>query len=208
MVLTWSLCNQFKFHFQYHDFNFVINFPHLPGVQCEREINECFPLNPCYHGGTCIDGMNSFQCLCPPGIYLMWIRFIRPLLPFYICPLLFRPYLSLFLFKFSYLLNVQFFLGYTDPQCHTEINECQSNPCQHGICQDLVDKYVNFLYFSFKINLFIFTSWWWWCHQHTLGNIDFVRDGLCRLTYWYWWTYRCIDSRHWYDIIITCTQTY
>lgn len=30
------------------------------------DINDCIN-NPCGNGGTCIDGVNSFQCLCPDG---------------------------------------------------------------------------------------------------------------------------------------------
>ncbi|XP_003465111.1 fibulin-7 [Cavia porcellus] len=31
-----------------------------------REISECAS-QPCQHGGTCIEGVNQFRCLCPPG---------------------------------------------------------------------------------------------------------------------------------------------
>lgn len=30
------------------------------------DINGCLP-NPCEHGATCIDRVNDFQCICPPG---------------------------------------------------------------------------------------------------------------------------------------------
>ena len=33
---------------------------------CETEANECIP-NPCLNGGTCIDELNNFECLCLPG---------------------------------------------------------------------------------------------------------------------------------------------
>ena len=36
------------------------------GMFCETEANECIP-NPCLNGGTCIDELNNFECLCQPG---------------------------------------------------------------------------------------------------------------------------------------------
>jgi hypothetical protein len=38
------------------------------GVHCELEINEC-QSNPCVNSGQCVDKVNRFQCLCPPGEY-------------------------------------------------------------------------------------------------------------------------------------------
>lgn len=32
------------------------------------EINECSS-NPCMSGGTCVDKVNGFHCLCPPGTH-------------------------------------------------------------------------------------------------------------------------------------------
>ena len=30
---------------------------------------------------------------------------------------------------------------HTDPRAHTDIDECASNPCEHGVCSDLVNGY-------------------------------------------------------------------
>uniref|UniRef100_A0A667WCI4 EGF-like domain-containing protein n=1 Tax=Myripristis murdjan TaxID=586833 RepID=A0A667WCI4_9TELE len=38
----------------------------LSGAMCNINIDEC-AINPCHNGGTCIDGINSFTCLCPEG---------------------------------------------------------------------------------------------------------------------------------------------
>lgn len=34
------------------------------GVNCDHEINDCGPLNPCRNGGTCLDRLNGYQCQC------------------------------------------------------------------------------------------------------------------------------------------------
>ena len=31
--------------------------------------------------------------------------------------------------------------GYTGVHCEVNINECQSNPCQHGVCKDSINGY-------------------------------------------------------------------
>jgi hypothetical protein len=36
------------------------------GVLCQANINECAS-NPCQHGATCTDLINSFLCTCVPG---------------------------------------------------------------------------------------------------------------------------------------------
>uniref|UniRef100_A0A671VUK2 Delta-like protein n=1 Tax=Sparus aurata TaxID=8175 RepID=A0A671VUK2_SPAAU len=40
--------------------------PGFSGIYCHENINDCLE-NPCGNGGTCIDGVNSFQCFCPEG---------------------------------------------------------------------------------------------------------------------------------------------
>lgn len=37
----------------------------LLGDKCDVNINECNS-NPCMSGGTCVDKVNGFHCLCPP----------------------------------------------------------------------------------------------------------------------------------------------
>lgn len=64
---------------------------------CNINIDDC-AINPCHNGGTCVDGINSFTCLCPEG--------------------------------------------YNDATCLSEVDECSSNPCIHGRCQDLLNGWV------------------------------------------------------------------
>lgn len=35
------------------------------GLHCETNNNDCLP-QPCIHGGTCVDLVNDYSCLCPP----------------------------------------------------------------------------------------------------------------------------------------------
>lgn len=35
------------------------------GQNCEENINDC-PGNNCKNGGTCVDGVNTYNCQCPP----------------------------------------------------------------------------------------------------------------------------------------------
>lgn len=61
---------------------------------CNINIDEC-AINPCHNGGTCIDGINGFTCVCPEG--------------------------------------------YHDTTCFSQVNECLSNPCIHGHCEDKIN---------------------------------------------------------------------
>lgn len=37
-------------------------------MNCEYEVDECHS-KPCLHGGTCINLINKFICICPPGTH-------------------------------------------------------------------------------------------------------------------------------------------
>ena len=38
------------------------------GAHCEENINECLhPIDHCYSHGKCVDGIDSFSCICDAG---------------------------------------------------------------------------------------------------------------------------------------------
>ena len=47
----------------------ILHFPvlSLSGWRCKTNIDEC-ESDPCQYNGTCIDGINSYNCFCIPGI--------------------------------------------------------------------------------------------------------------------------------------------
>ena len=42
--------------------------------------------------------------------------------------------------------------GYEDGRCGTDINECESDPCQHGVCADVVANYTCYCEFGYAGN--------------------------------------------------------
>ncbi|KAK3092603.1 hypothetical protein FSP39_004882 [Pinctada imbricata] len=40
----------------------------MEGAYCNKSIDDCVP-GACMNGGTCIDGDDSYNCLCPPGYF-------------------------------------------------------------------------------------------------------------------------------------------
>lgn len=91
------------------------------------DVNDCVG-SPCRNGGTCIDGVNSFQCFCPDGwegklcdlsackLHHHHPSQLSPPTPFVSCSLCF-------------------------PLC-LDVNECSRNPCKNGgHCQDLVNDF-------------------------------------------------------------------
>lgn len=45
---------------------FLYTPPGFGGPDCNFEYNEC-ESNPCSNGGTCLDRVGEFQCVCPVG---------------------------------------------------------------------------------------------------------------------------------------------
>ena len=38
----------------------------ISGENCEEDINDCIGVE-CFHGGTCVDGINHYKCDCVQG---------------------------------------------------------------------------------------------------------------------------------------------
>lgn len=46
-------------------FSSVLLLPGFEGSTCERNIDDC-PNHKCQNGGVCVDGVNTYNCRCPP----------------------------------------------------------------------------------------------------------------------------------------------
>ena len=66
-------CGRREDHFFCIEF-IIFAFLLLPGFEgstCERNIDDC-PNHRCQNGGVCVDGVNTYNCRCPPqwtGMY-------------------------------------------------------------------------------------------------------------------------------------------
>lgn len=50
--------------------------PGYEGKQCQRNKDDCIS-NPCGEGNMCVDGINSFTCVCKPGFTGKLLVFIE-----------------------------------------------------------------------------------------------------------------------------------
>lgn len=107
------------------------------------DVNDCAD-SPCRNGGTCIDGIDSFHCVCPKGYDGLTCDHSKN--PFSFLPS------SQLLFFFSLCIvrkkkkkkkmqilewmNFVLFL-------FSDVDDCAANPCRHnGTCVDLVADFV------------------------------------------------------------------
>lgn len=86
------------------------------GHNCENNVDDC-PGHKCMNGGICVDGVNTYNCQCPPE----WTGIALPINFKYISPL------------YTSCLNpyVTYPLG---QYCAEDVNECQMQPnaCHNG----------------------------------------------------------------------------
>lgn len=114
------------------------------------DINDCIG-NPCRNGGTCVDRVNSFQCVCPDGWegqlcdHSEWF-------PASLCVLLKHkvtaglknlPPLRCFVPNTPQLMQKWMkHLNHRNLPPSSDVNECRHNPCKNGgQCIDLVNDF-------------------------------------------------------------------
>ncbi|MFT7805709.1 protein eyes shut homolog [Arapaima gigas] len=109
------------------------------GVTCELDINECTS-SPCKNGATCVDqpGNYSCQCLAPfkgPNCEFLPCEASNPCENGASCV----EESNHAHFPLGFRCNCPH--GFLGPRCETNVDECQSSPCLHGFCYDVVDGF-------------------------------------------------------------------
>ncbi|XP_064532622.1 protein crumbs homolog 2 isoform X1 [Pseudopipra pipra] len=92
--------------------------PGYTGQDCEEDVDEC-ETEPCHNGGECLERSNPAHYGTQPDF-----------------PSTFSPSQAA-----GFLCRCQ--PGFTGETCFTNIDECESQPCQNGgLCQDLVNSFL------------------------------------------------------------------
>jgi hypothetical protein len=98
-------------------------------------INNCLS-NPCQQGGTCVNGVNSFICICPTGYTGSICQNNIHTCSSSPC----QHGASCLDGINSYYCSCV--AGYSGTLCQTDVNECGSSPCENdGTCIDDIDSY-------------------------------------------------------------------
>ncbi|XP_061590507.1 protein crumbs homolog 2-like [Cololabis saira] len=113
--------------------------PGFAGERCGEDVDECRG-HACLHGGTCIDGENSYSCECPGG-------FAGPRCQWDFPPIRCRTDVRCLndgvCRDGPWGANCTCSPGFHGDRCETETNECESDPCQNGgSCLDRFNMFV------------------------------------------------------------------
>lgn len=99
------------------------------------DVDECTS-NPCQHGSSCEDELNSYKCFCAPGYEGVNCQTDTddcagdPCQNGGTCT------------DGVYSHSCACLAGFTGDNCEDDVTECQSNPCQNGgMCQEGVNQY-------------------------------------------------------------------
>ncbi|XP_025835498.1 protein crumbs isoform X2 [Agrilus planipennis] len=135
------------------------------GDHCEINIDDCIA-NPCEHGGTCVDEVKDYRCNCYPGYTGKKCEFdikecdsnpckyqgtcleksnMNYYKPSFVSTLnISLPQAFAKTFDFADAAGYECLCvpGVTGRNCEINIDECDSNPCVNGVCQDRIGGYV------------------------------------------------------------------
>lgn len=127
--------------------------PGYGGDQCEIEVNMC-DNNNCSNGATCLQGWESYTCLCPQNLTGQYCNEKLPEIPWYIQtqPLPELPVAACLGSRWNYSCfnggncskdNTCLCLpGFIGDWCEKDVNECASDPCMHGgVCINYINSY-------------------------------------------------------------------
>ena len=104
------------------------------GAACEIDIDTC-RFDPCYHGGVCVDGVNSFTCRCPTGFTGIACQVdvdecaSGPCLNGAAC---LDSYVSRRIAGDQYWCECA--AGFAGEECELQVNACAARPCERGHC--------------------------------------------------------------------------